>query len=148
MIVLLGAGCAGTPVIFDAEHIQGPYGTPGTHEVAPAGRCDANVRIRVIDAHNAPVAGARVVVRRTVTEMAIEEDLGRNEYRTRPVLTDRHGFAHVCSPDEVPPPPWLEGIGGGYTLRGQAALDVFDDRGRSATIHEPFGALVVLADPT
>jgi len=148
VILLLGAGCAGTPVIYDAEHVRGPYGTPGTHEVAQAGHCDANVRIRVIDAQHKPVTGARVVVRRMVTAMAVEEDLGRDEYRTRPVLTDAHGFAHVCSPDDVPPTPWFEGIGGGFTLRGQASLDVFDDRGRSATIHEPFGALIVLPDAT
>ena len=149
MIVLLGAGCAGTTIQYDTENVRGPYGTPGTHDVMrDAGRCEATVRIRVIDARSAPVVGARVVVRRSVQAQAVEENLGTDEIRTRPVLTDCHGFAHVCSPDDVPPrSPW-EGIGGGFTIRGQAQLDVFDDRGRSATIAEPFGALVVLPDPT
>jgi hypothetical protein len=50
----------------------------------------------------------------------------------------------VCSPDELPPVSRWEGIGGGYTLRGRAQLDVFDDRGRAATTYEPFPAQVVL----
>jgi hypothetical protein len=141
---VLAAGCAGRPVGYDAEHVRGPYGQPGTHEVQFAGHCDARLRIRVIDATHAPVAGARIVVSRRVAAMAVEENLGVDEYRTRPVRTDRNGFAHVCPPDELPPvSPW-EGIGGGYTQRYRAQLDVFDDFGRTATSYEPFAAQVVL----
>ncbi|HEY5949672.1 MAG TPA: hypothetical protein VIV40_29460 [Kofleriaceae bacterium] len=142
--IVLAAGCAGTPVAYDAEHVRGPYGTPGTHDVQRAGSCDARVRIRVIDENHAPVAGARVIVSRRVSAMAVEENLGTDEYRTHAVLTDARGFAHVCSPDDLPPrSPW-EGIGGGFTIRGQAQLDVFDEHGRSATIYEPFVPQVVL----
>jgi hypothetical protein len=139
------ASCAGHPVPYDVEYVRGPYGTPGSHAVdRNAGHCDARVRIRVIDEAFKPVAGARVVVSRSVTAMAVEENMGVSEFRTQPVLTDSHGFAHVCSPDEVPPrSPW-EGIGGGFTVRHQAQLDVFDDHGRTATIHEPFVTQIVL----
>jgi hypothetical protein len=142
--VLLAAGCAGRPIAYDAEHVRGPYGQPGTHEVRFAGHCDATVRIRVIDAQHAPVAGARAVVSRRVAAMAVEENLGTDEYRTHPVLTNRNGFAYVCAPDELPPESRWEGIGGGYTLRSRAQLDVFDDHGRAATLYEPFAAQVVL----
>ncbi len=129
---------------YDVAHVRGPYGQPGSHEVQPAGRCEATVRIRVIDERHVAVVGARAIVRRSVTAMAIEENLGVYECRTRPVLTDGHGVAHVCSPEDLPPrSPW-EGIGGGYSRRGQAQLDVYDDQGRVATISEPFASVVVL----
>ncbi|NVB85642.1 MAG: hypothetical protein HOV81_45175 [Kofleriaceae bacterium] len=141
---LLLAGCAGTPVHYDVANVRGPYGSPGTHETHRGGSCDAKLRIRVIDAQHAPVAGARVVVYRQVRAQAIEENLGTDEYRTHPVLTDARGFAHVCSPDDLPPQSRWEGIGGGFTIRGTAQLDVFDDRGRTATTSEPFAAQIVL----
>lgn len=145
---LLLAGCAGTSVRFDVEHVRGPYGSPGTHQVRAGGSCAAKLRIRVIDEHHAPVEGARVVVHRQVRAMAIEENLGTDEYRTHPVLTDARGFAHVCSPDDLPPESRWEGIGGGFTMRGRAQLDVFDDRGRTATTYEPFVPQLVVGAPT
>lgn len=141
---LLLAGCAGTPVHYDIAKVRGPYGSPGSDEARPGGSCDAKLRIRVIDAQHAPVAGARVVVHRQVRVQAIEENLGTDEYRTHPVLTDARGFAHVCSPDDLPPESRWEGIGGGFTLRGTAQLDVVDDRGRTAMTQEPFAAQIVL----
>jgi len=147
LCVLLFASCAGHPVLYDVENVRGPYGMPGTHAIdRAAGHCDAKLRIRVIDETFKPVVGARVVVSRSVTAMAIEENLGVDEFRTRPVLTDKHGFAHVCSPDDLPPRSRWEGIGGGFTMRHQAQLDVFDDRGRAATMHEPFVMQIMLRD--
>lgn len=141
---LLLAACAGNPVRYDVENVRAAYGSPGTHAVRPGGSCDAKLRIRVIDDHHAPVAGARLVVSRQVREQAIEENLGTEEYRTHPVLTDARGFAHVCSPDDLPPKsPW-EGIGGGFTIRGTAQLDVTDEHGRRASMYEPFTAQIVV----
>jgi hypothetical protein len=141
---LLLAGCAGTSVRYDVENVRGAYGSPGTHEARLGGSCEAKLRIRVIDGSHAPVAGARVIVHRQVRAQAIEENLGTDEYRTHPVLTDARGFAHVCSPDDLPPVSRWEGIGGGFTIRGTAQLDVFDDRGRTATSYEPFPAQLVV----
>ncbi len=141
---LLLAGCAGHSVGYDVEHVRGPYGSPGTHAVRAGGSCPATIRVRVIDEHHAPVAGARVIVTRQVRAMAIEENLGTDEYRTRPVLTDARGFAHVCSSDDLPPRSRFEGIGGGFTMRGGAQLDVFDPRGRTATAYEPFPPQLVV----
>ena len=142
--VLLVAGCAGSSVHYDVENVRGAYGSPGTHAVRPAGSCRLVLRIRVIDEQHAPIAGARLVVSRQLRAMASEENLGTDEYRTRPVETDRQGFAHVCSPDELPPvSPW-EGIGGGFSIRGNAKLEVSDERGRTATSYEPFAPQIVL----
>lgn len=145
LALILLVDCAGTPVAYDVEPVRAPYGTPIANAVAErAGTCDARVRVRVIDEHHAPVKHARVVVSRRVRAMAVEEDMGVAEYRTHPVLTDANGFAHVCDPDRLPPVPWFEGFGGGYSIRGRAQLDVFAPSGRTATTYEPFAAQLIV----
>ncbi len=146
--VLLLAGCAGASVHYDVENVRGAYGAPGTHVVRPAGSCRLAVRIRVIDEQHAPVAGAHLVVSRQVRAQASEENMGTDEYRTRPVRTDRQGLAHVCSPADLPPVSSWEGIGGGFTIRGTAKLEVSDDHGGIATSYEPFAPQIVLRSAT
>jgi hypothetical protein len=138
-------GCAGTTVGYQRDLVRGPYGMPLDQpaERERVGTCAATMRVRVIDSTFAPVAGARVVVSNRVRVGAIEETLGTYHYQTDPVLTDRHGIAHVCPPGDLPPrSPW-EGIGGGWTDRGAGQIDVFYGT-RAATLLPPFRQQVVL----
>jgi hypothetical protein len=145
MCALALVGCAGRSVGYQRELVKEAYGQPVTQPRGPerVGRCEATLRLRVVDAKFAPVTGARVVVSNRVIMGAVEETLGTYQYRTDPVLTDRHGFAYVCPPGEFPPTsPW-EGIGGGWTDRWRGQIDVFHGN-RAATLLPPFAPQIVL----
>ena len=147
LCLLVLVGCAGTTVRYEREHVRGAWGfvPPEPGSIEQVGRCEAKLRVRVIDAEFRAVRGARVVASSYVRVGAIEETLGAYFYRAHVVLTDEHGFARVCRPDNLPPYSIWENIGGGWIDRSRGQIDVFHDK-RAATLHPPFTAQIVLPD--
>jgi hypothetical protein len=142
---LVAAGCGGTTVGYQRTLVRGPYGAPPGQPLVTerVGQCEPTLRVRVVDAAFAPIEGARVIVSNRVRVGAIEETLGTYEYQADPVVTDRHGIAHVCSPNEMPPHSVWENIGGGWTDRGAGQIDVFHGQ-RAATLWPPFKEQILL----
>jgi hypothetical protein len=97
------------------------WATPARTPMASDGTCRASLRVRVVDEHDAPVAGAEVILRRTEHLSApstVPVDL---TYQTEAVRTNNRGEAVTCRIDSIPDTKDLFGSLRGGELRARLA---------------------------